>query len=295
MTLAGKTFAVLGADGFIGQALCRHLRGQGAELRAFGRSDTDYFAQPLGHAIYCIGLTMDYQSRPFDTVEAHVALFARLLKDAAFESMTYLSSTRLYDSGTGIGSEEESLTLSPHNPLHLYDFSKGLGEVLCLTAGRGNVRTARLGYVYSDDLSADNFLHNLLRDTANNRALNIDSHPRMACDYVHMDDVCLALTAIALSGRRQIYNVASGRNTANSDLFALIERLTGCAITTTVASDTCCPRSPKIDISALVEDFAIRPRKLEKALSAILGTHGHDTPKTASAQSPQADIAKRAS
>jgi len=271
MTLASKNFSVLGADGFVGQALVRHLRDQGAAVRAFGRADTDYFAQPLGHAIYCIGLTADYQSRPFDTIEAHVTLFSKLLKDADFDSLTYLSSTRLYDSGAGTGAEDESLTLSPHNPRHLYDFSKGLGEVLCLTAGRANVRAARLACVYADDLAADNFLHQLLHDAMAKRELRVNSHPRVARDYVHMDDVCQALTAIAIAGRRQIYNVASGRNTANSDLFAQIERLTGCAITATVASDTCCPRSPKIDVSALAEDFAIRPRKLEDALDLLLG------------------------
>ena len=278
MNFAGATFSVLGADGFIGRALCRHLRHEGAEVHAFCRTDTDYFSRPLGHAIYCIGLTADFQSRPFDTVEAHVTLFARLLQDAAFDSLTYLSSTRLYDSGNGIGSEEESLTLSPHNPRHLYDFSKGLGEVLCLTAGRGNVRAARLSCVYGGDLMTDNFVHSLLRDAQQTPRLSIQSHPRMARDYVHIDDVCRALAAIATSGTRQIYNVASGRNTANSDLFALIERLTGCAITPTVPFDTCCPRSPKIDISALADDFGIRPRALEDALPALV-TQGDVHPK----------------
>ncbi len=281
MTLAGIPFSVLGADGFVGRAMCRYLRGEGADVRAFGRADTDYFSRPLGHAIYCAGLTADYQSRPFDTVEAHVTLFSRLLKDAAFESMIYLSSTRLYDSGTGTGSEEESLTLSPHNPRHLYDFTKGLGEVLCLTAGRANVRAARLACVHGDDLSADNFLHNLLRDAGGNRALSVNSHPRVVRDYVHLDDVCRALAAIATTGRRQIYNVASGHNTANNELFALIERLTGCAITPMVASDTCCPRSPQIDVSALAEDFAIRPRKIEDALSEMLADRSKDSPKKA--------------
>lgn len=270
MSLAGHTFSVLGADGFVGKALCRYLKAEGAEVRAFGRADSDYVGQPLGHAVYCIGLTADYLSRPFDTVEAHVTLFSRLLKDATFDSLTYLSSTRLYDSGDGKGSEEESLILSPHNPRHLYDFSKGLGEVLCLTAGRANVRSARLSCVYADDLAADNFLHNLLRDALRAPALSLNSHPRMARDYVHMDDVCRALAAIATSGKRQIYNVASGRNTVNGDLFALVERLTGCAISPTVASDTCCPRGPKVDVSALAEDFGLKPRALEDALPRIV-------------------------
>lgn len=280
-SLVGQSFSVLGADGFVGRALCRYLTEQGAVVRPFGRADTDYLSRPLGHAIYCIGLTADYQRRPFDTVEAHVTLFARLLKDAAFESMTYLSSTRLYDSGTGTGAEEDSLTLSPLNPRHLYDFSKGLGEALCLTAGRANVRAARLSCVYGDDPSEDGFLHNLLRDIKGKAAFAVNSHPRMSRDYVHLDDVCRALAAIAIDGRRQIYNVASGRNTANSDLFALIERLTGCHITPTIAADTCCPRSPKIDVAALKEDFAIKPRKLEDALTAICEAQAHSAPKQA--------------
>jgi UDP-glucose 4-epimerase len=270
MTIVGKTFSVLGADGYVGKALCRHLKTEGATVRAFGRADTDYTARPLGHAVYCIGLTDDYLSRPFDTIEAHVSVFSRLLKDAEFESMTYLSSTQLYDSGNGKGSEEESLTLSPHNPCHLYDFSKGLGEVLCLTAGRGNARAARLSCVYGGDLTADNFLHTLLRDTAGVRDLAVNSHPRLSRDYVHIDDVCRALARIAVSGSRRIYNVASGRNMANADVFALVERLTGCAISPTVDADTCCPRSPKIDISALAEDFAIKPRMLEETLPEIV-------------------------
>lgn len=281
MNLAGTKFSVLGADGFIGRALCRYLAQQGADVRAFGRADTDYAARPLGHAVYCIGLTADFQSRPFDTVEAHVTVFARLLKDAAFDSLTYLSSTRLYDSGDGRGSEEESLTLSPHNPRHLYDFSKGLGEVLCLTAGRANVRAARLSNVYDEDLSARNFLHDLLRDALRTRDISLSSHPRMTRDYVHMDDVCRALAAIATSGTRQIYNVASGRNTANADLFAQIERLTGCVVTPTIQSDTCCPRSPKIDVSALAEDFGIKPRAIEDALPAIVARHAASARKKA--------------
>ena len=277
MSTKGQTFSVLGADGFVGRALCRHLAAEGAKVQPFGRDRTDYETAPLGHAIYCIGLTADYLSRPFDTVEAHVSLFARILQRADFSSLTYLSSTRLYDSGDGKGSEDESLTLSPHNPRHLYDFSKGLGEVLCLTAGRAQVRAARLSCVYDETLAADNFLHNLLRDALHKGELPLNSHPRLSRDYVHMTDVCQALTDIALNGCRQIYNVASGRNTLNSDLFHLVEKLTGCVIVPTVAADTCCPRSPRIDVSALNEDFGLKPRALEDSLAAIVARHSGKT------------------
>lgn len=269
MSLAGQSFSVLGADGVIGRALCRRLAARGAAVRAFSRGDEGYFAAPLGHAIYAIGLTADYAQRPFDTVEAHVSLFARLLKDAAFDSMTYLSSTRLYDAGGG-GDESAALALSPQNPRHLYDLTKAVGESLCLTAGRANARAARLASVYADDLAGENFLHDLIRRAKSAPTLDLASHPRAARDYVHIDDVCDALAAIALSGRRQIYNVASGENVANADLFAWVSRLSGCRIATSLDTAAPCEDAPAIDISALREDFGLRPRRLAEALPALL-------------------------
>ncbi|MFN4281221.1 MAG: NAD-dependent epimerase/dehydratase family protein [Alphaproteobacteria bacterium] len=268
MSLAGQTFSVLGADGAIGRALCRHLAARGATVRAFGRADDSYFSAPLGRAVYAIGLTADYARRPFDTVEAHVSLFARLLKDAAFDSMTYLSSTRLYDAGRD-GREDAPLVLSPQNPRHLYDLTKAVGESLCLTAGRANVRAARLASVYADDLAGENFLHDLVRRAKSSAAIELASHPRAARDYIHIDDACDALAAIAISGRRQIYNVASGENVANIDLFAWASRLSGCRIAATVDADTPCEAAPDIDISALREDFGLRPRRLADALPAL--------------------------
>lgn len=268
MSLAGQTFSVLGADGAIGRALCRRLAARGATVRAFGRADDGYLAAPLGHAIYAIGLTADYAQRPFDTVEAHVSLFARLLKDAAFDSMTYLSSTRLYDSG-GDGRETAALTLSPQNPRHLYDLTKAVGESLCLTAGRANVRAARLASVYADDLAGENFLHDLVRRAKSSPTLELASHPRAARDYVHIDDVCDALAAIAISGRRKIYNVASGENVANADLFAWINRLSGCRIATTMDAATACESAPLIDITTLRDDLGLGPRRLADALPAL--------------------------
>jgi UDP-glucose 4-epimerase len=275
MSLAGQTFSILGADGAIGRALCKYLTARGAAARPFGRADSDYMAQPLGHCIYAVGLTADYAERPFDTVEAHVSLFARLLRDADFASMTYLSSTRLYDGGTD-AAETATLFLSPHNPRHLYDLSKALGESLCLTGGRANVRAARLSSVYDDDLGGENFLHDLIKRAVAAPRLNLASHPSVARDYVHVDDVCAAVSAIAISGRRQIYNVASGRNVNNADLFARLGELTGCKIATTIDADAPFAVAPTIDVAALADDFAIRPRPLEAALQALVAKAGNN-------------------
>lgn len=269
MILAQRHFSVLGADGHVGRSLARHLAAEGARVDRYGRDRSDYLARPLGHAVYCIGLTADFLVRPFDTVEAHVSLFSRLLEKADFESMTYLSSTRLYDSGDGTGLETAPLVLDPRSPRHLYDFSKGLGEVLCRTSGRENVRAARLSCVYDADLEADNFLHATLRTAVTSRRATVAANPGSARDYVHMDDVCRALAAIAVAGRRQIYNVASGENIDNRSLFEMIRALTGCELTAG-DSDLPAPPAPRVDIAALQDDFGLRPMRLGEALPSII-------------------------
>jgi len=268
MTRARPDYTVLGAAGFVGGHMVRWLEAQGRTVHAPARAEPLAFDRPLGHVIYAIGLTADYAARPFDTVEAHTTLFARLLREAAFDSVVYLSSTRLYDGSGGDGDATADLTLNPHNPRHLYDFTKGVGESLCNVCGHGRARIARLSCVYADDLAADNFLHRLIAGALESPQLTLDSDPDAARDYVHADDVCAALAAIAERGRRLVYNVAAGANVANRDLFAMIEAATGCRIEATGRGGA--GRAPLIDVAALCEDFDLAPRPLSAALRAIV-------------------------
>ncbi|WP_333699462.1 NAD-dependent epimerase/dehydratase family protein [Rivihabitans pingtungensis] len=124
-------YTVLGASGFVGQRLVSELTRRGADFWVPARQAPEILQQPLGVVFYCIGLTADYAQRPFDTVAAHVSYLARILEEAQFEHIVYLSSTRLYD-GLPIaeGRGDTPLSLSPNNPRHLYDLSKALGENL---------------------------------------------------------------------------------------------------------------------------------------------------------------------
>lgn len=278
MTKLNDKFTVLGAGGFVGTHLVRQLGARGMTAFAPGRNDPSIFHRPLGHVIYCIGLTADYLARPFDTVEAHVSLFSRLLRDAAFDSVVYLSSTRLYDSGGPSAAEGNDLILNPTKARHLYDFSKGLGETMCGVCGDGRARVARLSCVYADDLSADNFLHQLVAQALSNDDITFETHPDFARDYIHVDDVCEALIDIACRGTRPIYNVASGANVANRELFDIIEKHTGCRIAATAPTAMDCGSGPRIDISALREDFNLTPRQIETALPAMIAANRMEPP-----------------
>lgn len=276
MTRIEPEITVLGAKGFVGGHLVRTLTAMGLRVYVPTRGSEAIYRRPLGHVIYCIGLTADYSARPYDTVEAHVSLYARILRDADFKSMTYLSSTRLYDSGDGNGTESADLSLNPLNARHLYDFSKGLGEVLGNTCGRDNVRVARLASVYADDLQGENFLHNLVRRALAASRMTLETCPDSARDYVHVNDVCAGLLAIAREGKRPIYNLASGINVRNDALFEIIEQATGCHIE--VITNGVAAPAPRIDIAALTEDFGISPRTLEVALPKIVAGNADSPP-----------------
>src|SRR5450631_61417 len=71
-------YTVLGAEGFIGSHVARRLAERQIPHQTLTRDILDHLDQPLGHLLYCIGLTADFRERPFDTVEAHVHVLSQI-------------------------------------------------------------------------------------------------------------------------------------------------------------------------------------------------------------------------
>lgn len=266
----GRTFTVLGASGYVGAALVEALAAAGEPCYAPRRGDEAVFRRPLGHVIYCVGLTADYARRPLDTAEAHVGFLRDVLAGASFDSLLYLSSTRLYD-GNGGGTlpcrETDDLRLNPHNPRHLYDLTKAAGEALCLHGSEGRGRIARLACVYGGDLGQDNFLHATIRAALGRRGLDLDTAPETARDYVHIDDVVRLLPTIARQGRERLYNLASGVNVANRELIDAVSAATGCRIRMTGRGGGAAPR---VGIDRLRDEFGFRPAGVLDAIPALV-------------------------
>jgi hypothetical protein len=130
-TEARPSFTVLGASGFLGSHLVRWLQSQALPYQALARQESGV-GPPLGHAIYCIGVTADFRRRPYETVRAHVCDLARLLEHGTFDSLLYLSSTGIY-AGTPRGHEDAVLQVNPTQPDDLCNISKAMGEALCLS------------------------------------------------------------------------------------------------------------------------------------------------------------------
>lgn len=263
---------IIGGQGFVGQRLFHYLTEQGWNCWVPQKNDPELFERPLGYVFYCAGLTADYARRSFDTVDAHVSLLNAVLHRAEFASLVYLSSTRLYDGlQKDCVSESDNLTVNPANPRHIYDLSKALGEALCFSASQGKAKVARLSCVYHDAQDADGFLPQLLRSVIDHRgqgSLTMETSAAFARDYVSLDDVVRGLVDICVHGREKIYNLASGENISNADLFDLIHDLTGVEVIPASAAQA--GSSPVINMQRFVTEFGWQPASLRKRLSTLL-------------------------
>lgn len=221
--------AVFGARGFVGRRLVQHLGQVGYEVREIVRGDESWRGLELGHVFYAIGLTADFRSRPFETMDAHVSVLADVLRASRFTSFVYCSSTRVY-AGAESTDEAAPLRVMPADPDHLYNISKLAGEALCLGSGLKGVRVARLSNVYGEGDTSQNFLTSVLRSALESGVVSLQTALTSAKDYVSVDDVVLALEAIAARGTEPIVNVAFGRNTSHGELMAAIHAATGASV-----------------------------------------------------------------
>lgn len=245
---------ILGASGFIGSQLARKLAADGVEHRAIGRNDP-IPDENLGDVIYCIGVTADFRERPLDTVEAHVSALLELLRQHQFDSLLYLSSTRVYADDES-SNEEKPLHVSPHHAPDIFNISKAMGESIVLNcAHRG--RVARVSNVYGPDFHSDNFLPSIVRDAVSGEKLVLHTAPESAKDYISVDDVVNALVQIATRGREPIYNVASGVNVSHRELAEKLRALTGCEVV--FEANAPVAKFPPINVERLQSEFPFVP------------------------------------
>lgn len=258
--LPPSAFTVLGASGYIGSRLVANLRAQGHTVWAPARGDAEVFARPLGHVIYSVGLTADFRTRPFDTVDAHVGLLAEVLRRAQFDSLLYLSSTRVYMGATRTD-EDAPLTVLPGDPSYLYNLTKLTGESLCHASGRPGVRVARLSNVVGPgmDPASGNLVADLLHQARQGHIV-LRSDLQSAKDYLHVDDLVDWLPRLALTGRAKIYNVASGKQTTHRQWLEWLAS----THTATFASAEPAPWQgfAPIDVTRLRNEFGWEPRRL---------------------------------
>ena len=268
-------YTVLGATGFIGSHVAALARSLGHEVVCPGR-DENLDGQHLGHAIYSIGITADFRRRPYDTVTAHVTKLQEVLTRTSFDSLVYLSSTRVYarcvspvegsDAWPGI-SEEAAIPVLPTDFSDLYNLSKLMGESIAMMSSP-RVKVARLSNVIGADYDSDNFILSVIRDCIRDGRVELKTSLDSAKDYVSVDDVAALLLQLGPAGTHSVYNVASGANTTHGEIVRELASLTGATVSVAEASPTV--TFPRINISRATTEFHFTPRRLAGLLPALV-------------------------
>jgi nucleoside-diphosphate-sugar epimerase len=292
---------VLGGTGFIGSALVRRLQRYNDISNAaqempqetvYAPSRTtsleELCSRPLGNVVYCIGVTADFRQRPLDTVRAHVSFLEALLRTATFDSLTYLSSTRIYSSiaAPSEGTHEHaSFIVQPQSMSDVYNLSKLMGESLCLHGLSGmessarwssnstqsalpRIHVVRLSNVVGNDFSSENFLASVIAQAVRERHVTLQTTLDSAKDYICIDDVVSALLDIVQRGTQQVYNLASGVNLSNAEIMEALHRSTGCSYH--VADHAVRTVFPPIDIRRITEEFCFTPRSVLLMLDELI-------------------------
>ena len=261
---------ILGASGFIGSRLKRHLDSSGIPCQAPARGER-LRGRNLGRVIDCAGITADFRVRPYDTVDAHVSRVADIARNCAFDCFVYLSSTRLYkDHPSSPARERDDIMASPFGAGGLYNLSKATGEAVALTLGERG-RVVRLSNVYGLGSEPHNFLASIIADALEKGRIELETSLESAKDYVSVDDVVALLPLIAVEGREPVYNLASGVNVTNGEIVEELARLTGCSVSVRPDAETW--SYPEIDIALAREEFGFAPSHLLRDLPALINSY----------------------
>lgn len=258
---------IIGSDGLIGSRLKKYLTDYGERVIAIGRHELPNASANHGHIYYCAGVTADFRSRPFETIQAHICAVQSLLAELNFDSFLYLSSTRVYQGAKGTF-EEGDLVVNPNRPDNFYNLSKLMGEATCLNFKRPGIKVVRLSNVITPYAVKEprNFFDVLLEEIFVKRRIELHSNLRSEKDYFEIDDVVRLMVDISSYGRERLYNVARGINTSHQDLIKYIRQNVDFDFEVNVLPDSPTIKFPRINVQKIEKEYGFPAKSLEQTI-----------------------------
>lgn len=257
-------FTIVGGRGFIGRALGAALHERGADVVVVAHRDPLPLLS-LGHVIYASGVASSAAADSSYAYGAHVEGVRRVLDGGRFDSLLFLSSTRVYGASLDT-SEGAALSVAPEPGRDVYRVTKIAGETLCLAHPSPNVRVARLSNVAGPSFESPLFLSDVLRQAATTGRAVFHTTRESSKDYLTAGEVCRYLLAIASGGAARLYNVAQGENVENG---AICDALAARGVTIEVAPGAARAVTPPIDVRRLRAEFGAPRETLRDVLAAL--------------------------
>lgn len=261
-------FTIFGGNGFIGSEFIKYIQKQNQPILIPEKNSPDIFDKHLGTIIYSIG-SGDCIKSPFNVLDANTIFLSKILQEASFDKLIYISSTRLYINQEK-STESSDLLISSNDTRRLFNLTKLVSEELCIKSNK-NVTIIRPSNVYGPAINSPLFLPSIVRDAINKKCINMYVKPDYEKDYIAIEDLInctLQLTKIK-KNIPNIINIASGYNTTAKDITQIIKEKTGCTINWhTEINDI--EKFPPIDISYIKENIDLKPRNVLHDLSEMI-------------------------
>lgn len=262
-------YTIFGSKGFIGDQLKHALRRKGKIVYCPERDEIPDRKIRLGRVIYCIGLTADFRSYPFETVDAHIIKLMTILSSCSFESFVYLSSARvyLYSKSTR---EDQDLKINPSRSDDLYNLSKLTGESICLSLNNPFIKIVRLSNVLGPDLNSTNFIFDLIKSAICTNKIELKSDLNSSKDYIHIDDVVELIVKISNKSEYTIYNLASGINLSHGQILNEISK--NIFFTLEINKNAKIYKFPEINVDRIKNEFNFTPKDISPYIELLIRT-----------------------
>jgi nucleoside-diphosphate-sugar epimerase len=222
-TFAGPV-ALLGATGFLGQAIASALATADATVHGFSSKTLnltdraafgvlDGLAGPETTLIFASAVTPD-KGRTVDALDANLQMamnVGRYLETHPFRKVVYVSSDAVYPMG-----DEAVTEASPVEPADFYALAKYAGErVLANVCGAAKIPLAivRPTGVYGPGDTHNSYGPNrFISQIQNEGKVSLFGEGDDVRDHVYLDDVAAAIVELAASDATGVFNVASGES-----------------------------------------------------------------------------------
>ena len=225
--MSGKVI-VLGATGFLGQAIVARLTGEdqvtvhGFSSKTLNLTDRaafgvlDELAGPDETLIFASAVTPD-KGRTVDALDANLQMalnVGRYLEGHPFGKVVYVSSDAVYPMGPM--SDEVVTEASAVEPADFYALAKYAGErVLANVCGAAKIplTIVRPTGVYGPGDTHNSYGPNrFISQIQNDRKVSLFGEGDDIRDHVYLDDVAAAVVELAASDATGVVNIASGES-----------------------------------------------------------------------------------
>jgi|TARA_B100001964_G_C14234552_1_gene601759 nucleoside-diphosphate-sugar epimerase len=268
-----NSYTIFG-QGFVGTNILKFLKRKKYKIFVPKRGKFK-FNKNLHNVIYCIG-SDNWIKDPKGSYDANLGMVPKIIFNNKFSSFTFISSTRVY-----LGhihkktNETSSIQIYPDIKNFYFNSLKLTAESLCLSLPNKKIKVVRISNLFGDNFTNQIYLlPTLIRDSINNKKINILINKKSSKDYLHVDEAFDVLLKIIKKGKYRLYNIASGKNVELLKISEKIKKITNCKII--FKNQNKLIKEPIINIDRIKKEFNFKSKKdLIKSLDQLIANYNY--------------------